>query len=162
MNVRPILVAAERVRHFDLVSRRLHVPGTAGPQNVHNRARPVFQGREAQADAEVMVLDEIRPARSGEGIPDADFVNGPGGSWRSRFVDARWQVNASHRDYRAIAGRPALKLRYLAMLFAKEIVLRSSQDPRLDKPLEQLVEVTAYADRNVNERKSRRGPSEEG
>ena len=120
------------------------------------------QGREAHTEAEVMVVDEIRPARSGEGIPDPDFVNEPGGSWRSRFVDARWQINAGHRDYRAIAGRPALKLRYLAMLFAKEIVLRSSQDPRLDKPLEQLVEVAAYADRNMNERKTKRGPAEEG
>jgi hypothetical protein len=119
------------------------------------------RGKEAHTAADVMVVDEIRPARSGEGIPDPDFVNEPGGSWRSRFVDASWQVNAGHRDYRAITGRPTLKLRYLAMLFAKEIVLRSSQDPRLDKPLEQLVEVAAYADRNVNERKSKRGPSEE-
>ncbi len=46
--------------------------------------------------------------------------------------------------------RPALKLRYLAMLFAKEVVLRSSQDPRLELPLEPLVEVAAYADRQLS------------
>ena len=41
------------------------------------------------------------------------------------------------------------------MLFAKEVVLRSSQDPRLERPLEQLVEVAAYADRNLARRRSR-------
>jgi hypothetical protein len=38
------------------------------------------------------------------------------------------------------------------MLFAKEVVLRSTQDPRLDQPLEQLVEIAAYADRNLSGR----------
>ena len=48
-----------------------------------------------------------------------------------------------------------MKLRYLAMLFAKEIVLRSSQDPRLDEPLEQVIEVAAYADRQLTEKPPR-------
>jgi hypothetical protein len=61
-------------------------------------------------------------------------------------------VNSGHPDFRAAAAKPATKLRYLALLFAKEIVLRSSQDPRLEAPLEQLVEVAAYADRKISER----------
>jgi len=65
------------------------------------------------------------------------------------MLERRWQVNTAHPEYRAIADRPVLKLRYLAMLFAKEVVLRSHQDPRLEEPLEQLVEVAAYADRNL-------------
>ncbi|MBZ5639309.1 MAG: ATP-binding protein [Acidobacteriia bacterium] len=122
----------------------------------------VRSGRtEAHADAEVVVVDEIRSTRSDEGIPEPDFVNEPGSGWRSRLVDGKWQVNTGHREYRAIEGRPALKLRYLAMLFAKEVVLRSSQDPRLERPLEQLVEVAAYADRNLNERKKKRRSVEE-
>jgi hypothetical protein len=63
--------------------------------------------------------------------------------------EGRWQVNTAHPEYRAIRGSPALELRYLAMLFAKEVVLRSTQDPRLAEPLEQLVEIAAYADRNL-------------
>ena len=102
------------------------------------------------------VVEEIRSARSDEGIPDPEFVTDPGAGWRSRVADGKWQVNAGHRDYRAISDRPALKLRYLAMLFSKEIVLKSSQDPRLDRPLEQLVEVAAYADRNLVERRKKR------
>ena len=49
----------------------------------------------------------------------------------------------------------AYQLRYLAMLFAKEVVLRSHQDPRLEKPLEQLVEVMSYADQQISSRKPR-------
>ena len=69
--------------------------------------------------------------------------------WRSRMMDARWQVNSGHPDFRELADRPALKLRYLAMLFSKEVVLHDLQDARLAAPLEQLVEVAAYADRQI-------------
>jgi hypothetical protein len=77
-----------------------------------------------------------------------------------RIADGRWQVNAGHREYRILADFPALKLRYLALLFAKEVVLRSSQDPRLELPLEQLVEVAAYADRQLS--RGRGGKREPG
>ncbi len=107
-------------------------------------------GREASAEAPVEVLEELLSSRqSSEGIPEPEFVHQPGTPWRSRMLDGRWQVNSGHREFRAIDEQPALKLRYLAMLFAKEVVLRSHQDPRLDRPLEQLVEVAAYADRNL-------------
>jgi len=60
--------------------------------------------------------------------------------------DGRWQVNAGHHDFRVVADRPPLKPRNLALLFAKEIVLRSHQDPRLEEPLEQIAAIAAYAD----------------
>lgn len=107
-------------------------------------------GRQARAEIAVEVLDELPAGRSDEGIPEPELVDLPGAAWRSRIADGRWQVNAGHREYRTLADRPALKLRYLAMLFAKEVVLRSSQDPRLELPLEQLVEVAAYADRQLS------------
>jgi hypothetical protein len=50
------------------------------------------------------------------------------------------------------------KLRYLALLFAKEIVLRSTQDPRLEEPLERMVEVAAYAEARISERPPGRRP----
>ncbi len=106
-------------------------------------------GREALAEVAVEVVEELPSSRSDEGIPEPELVDLPGAGWRSRIADGRWQVNAGHREYRAIADQPALKLRYLAMLFAKEVVLRSCQDPRLEIPLEQLVEVAAYADRKL-------------
>ena len=103
-------------------------------------------GWEVAAEVPVEVVEEIPDARPAEGVPEPEFVNQPGAQWRSRMQEGRWQVNASHRDYLAVAERPPLKLRYLAMLFAKEIVLRSHQDPRFEMPLEQLVEVAIFAD----------------
>jgi len=107
---------------------------------------------EARAEVEVEVLEEIPAGRSNEGIPEPELVHHPGATWRSRMIDERWQVNAGHRDFRAVADRPVLKLRYLATLFAKEVVLRSHQDPRLAQPLEQLVEIASYADRKLTVR----------
>ncbi|HEY3175054.1 MAG TPA: ATP-binding protein [Candidatus Polarisedimenticolia bacterium] len=115
--------------------------------------------REARAEAPVEVLEELPARRPDEGIPEPELVSQPGSSWRSRMHEGIWQVNVGHREYRAIADRPALKLRYLAMLFAKEVVLKSTQDARLEKPLEQLVEVAAYADRHFA---GRRGPRRGG
>ena len=113
------------------------------------------QGLEARAEAEIEVLHELTGGRVGEWIPEPEFLHEPKASWRSRMLDGRWQVNGAHREYRAIADRPALKLRYLAMLFAKEIALQNTQDPRFEKPLEHLVEVASYADRRLSEE---RGP----
>lgn len=41
------------------------------------------------------------------------------------------------------------------MLFAKQVLLRSRQDRRLEEPLEQMIEVAAYADRQLTERPPR-------
>jgi len=115
------------------------------------------EGREARAEVPVEVVEEIASRGSDEGIPEPKLIDEPGASWRSRIEGGHWQVNTGRPEYREIAGNPSLKLRYLSMLFAKEIVLQSSQDPRLDRPLEQLVEVAAYADRHLSVRRRRSG-----
>jgi hypothetical protein len=120
----------------------------------------VLQGEaRVRAEAPVEVVERLARGPSGEGIPEPELVHQPASTWRSRMVDGRWQVNSGHRDFRAVAERPAIKLRYLAMLFAKEVVLRSASDPRLEEPLEQLVEVAAYGDRNIAGKREPRRPS---
>ena len=136
---------------------------TAGAEPVVGWVRAIARGdgTTVEARADVEVSDPPAPPGMGEGIPEPELVDQPGAAWRSRLVDGRWQVNSGHRDYRLLQTRPAVKLRYLALLFAKEVVLRSSQDPRLEEPLEQVVEVAAYADRNLGPRPaSRRRPDE--
>ena len=119
-------------------------------------------GREARAEVEVAIVAEIPAGQGSEGVPEPELVHRPAEAWRSRFEDGRWQVNSGHREYRAIADRPALKLRYLAMLFAKEVVLRSHRDPRLESPLEQLVEIACYADRRIATKGRRPKEAREG
>ena len=117
-------------------------------------------GVRVRAEATLEVVEGLARGPSGEGIPEPELVHQAASTWRSRMVEGRWQVNSGHRDFRAVAERPAIKLRYLAMLFAKEVVLRSASDPRLEEPLEQLVEVAAYGDRNITgKRETRRSPS---
>jgi hypothetical protein len=112
--------------------------------------------RQASAAVPVEVTASLPTGPSDEGIPEPELVDQPGAPWRSRLLEGRWQVNSGHPDFKANSKRPALKLRYLAFLFAKEVVLRSSQDPRLESPLEQVVEVAAFADRKITDRQSRR------
>jgi hypothetical protein len=144
----------------DLIDGEPRVTVRAGERTGRAVLRVVahsFDGLEAEAEAAVEVTDEAGRGRSDEGIPEPELVDHPGAPWRSRYLDGRWQVNSAHREYRAIRDKPALKVRYLAMLFAKEVVLRSTQDPRLEKPLEQLVEIAAYADRNLAGKGRRKG-----
>jgi hypothetical protein len=109
----------------------------------------------ATTEVPIEITDDL-PGSSKEGIPDPELVEAPGERWRSRIEESRWQVNAAHPDYREVDSRPGLKLRYLAMLFAKEVVVNDHQDPRLAQPLEQLVEVAAYADRRLAPRRKSR------
>ncbi|MGH9322884.1 MAG: hypothetical protein ACRD3V_23740, partial [Vicinamibacteria bacterium] len=142
-------------------SRMVLVAGEApGRGSLSVRVSESATGREASAAAPVEIVESLSSS-SDEGIPEPELVDAPGAAWRSRLHEARWQVNSGHADYKTSSDRPALKLRYLAMLFAKEVVLRSSQDPRLEDPLEQLVEVAAYADRRLTDRAPRRRKSEE-
>jgi hypothetical protein len=104
----------------------------------------------AACSVAVAIVEDLGRGRSDEGIPEPEFVEQLGARWRSRMEGERWQVNTGHPDYREVAERPKLKLSYLSMLFAKEVVLRSNQDPRFEGPLEQLVEVAAYAERRMS------------
>ncbi|HSF18358.1 MAG TPA: ATP-binding protein [Vicinamibacteria bacterium] len=117
-------------------------------------AREPLTRMELSAAVPVEVVETL-PTSGDEGIPEPELIDATGASWRSRFHEDRWQVNTGHPDYRASTAKPALKLRYLATLFAKEVVLRSSQDRRFEEPLEQMVEVSAYADRQLTERPPR-------
>jgi hypothetical protein len=129
----------------------LEAPDSPGEGILSVNARERATGAEVSAAAPVEIVESL-PSSGNEGIPEPDLVDAPGASWRSRLHEDRWQVNSGHPDYRAASGRPGTKLRYFAFLFAKEIVLRSSQDPRLEEPLEQMVEVASYADGKISER----------
>jgi hypothetical protein len=110
-----------------------------------------FQGeRRAQGQAIVEVTDE-EPEQSAAraGIPQPEFVNEPTAEWRSRLRDGQWQVNAGHRDYRIAAESSRRKLRYLAALLAKEIVLHSFSAPQNSSVLERIVEVLTITERRL-------------
>lgn len=64
------------------------------------------------------------------GIPEPELLDEPTASWRSRFDGQRWQVNAAHEDFAALASEPRARVRYLLTVLAKEIVQRTARWPR--------------------------------
>jgi hypothetical protein len=58
-------------------------------------------------------------------------------------------VNAGHRDYLSVERTARRKLRYLAALLAKEIVLHSYPAPQGGMLLERLVSVLTVAERRL-------------
>lgn len=65
------------------------------------------------------------------------------------MCDERWEVNSGHPDFRSASESQRRKLRYLASLLAKEVVLHSFPSPQLGPALERLVEVMSIAERRL-------------
>lgn len=105
-------------------------------------------GRSAETRAPVRV--SLPAPRPRTGIPDPVLVEDATGPWRTRLREGRWEVNSGHRDYQLVRDRAERRLEYLAILLAKEIVLRSEGgDARMGEALESLAEVAAYALRQL-------------
>lgn len=111
-------------------------------------ARIVVHARQAavraEATVEVAVLAELAGQERAAGIPEPEAVYASGERWRSRIRDGRWEFNAGHKDWAAVEGSEARRLRYLAQLFAKEIVLRNFGQPEHGELLERMVEVLTH------------------
>ncbi|MEO8213084.1 MAG: hypothetical protein ABI560_07820, partial [Myxococcales bacterium] len=106
--------------------------------------------RQATATATVTITDSAELDWGARlGIPEPELVDDPGTPWRSRFDGQRWQVNAGHEDFSALAGEPRGRVRYLLTLLAKEITQRTHGGPGADAALEGLVEILAHAERNL-------------
>ncbi|HEU5282724.1 MAG TPA: hypothetical protein VFU53_02825 [Burkholderiales bacterium] len=58
-------------------------------------------------------------------------------------------VNNGHRDFVYAARSRSLKLRYLARLFAKELVLRNFPGHPADQLLERMIELSRYTEENL-------------
>ena len=86
----------------------------------------------SQAESLLTVTDSLLPETKGssahkQGLPGYTFKRAPGELWRARY-DAEQNViviNNGHRDFVFASRNRALKLRYIARLFAKELVCKN-------------------------------------
>jgi hypothetical protein len=120
----------------------------AGPQQgvtvIEVRCR---QGSTEKSDQATLVLVLERPKGSQltKGLPPPDFVHGPSTGWRSRWNESLRivEVNDMHRDYLFTKPKPPHYRRYLAKLYAKElVVLNYAGTVDNAGALERLIEVT--------------------
>ena len=108
------------------------------------------------AEAVITVTDTIEretrwPAGARQGLPGYTFERAPSELWRSRYDTERnvIVVNNAHRDFVYAARSKALKLRYIARLYAKEIVLKSFPGAPAEQLLERLLELALYTEENL-------------
>jgi hypothetical protein len=112
----------------------------------------------AAGEAVVEIVDSLTGTSGPRaGIPEPVFVDDPAGGWRSRMRDGTWEVNSGHPDFQSAGTGARRKLRYLAALLAKEIVLYSFPMPQLGSALERLVGVLSITERQLDPSASGKG-----
>jgi Histidine kinase-, DNA gyrase B-, and HSP90-like ATPase len=100
---------------------------------------------------ESLVPESKAPGGTRQGIPGYTYRKATGELWRSRY-DAEQNVvviNNGHRDFVFASRNKALKLRYIARLFSKELVLRNFVEAPPDQLLERLIELGLYTEENL-------------
>jgi hypothetical protein len=100
-----------------------------------------LKGDERCSESKVVVTKTRRQA----GLPPPELQHAPMESWRSRYATDQGvlEINSGHRDYeRATAGGVRSRLRYVAQLYAKELVLLNFGSARPETILERMIEVT--------------------
>ncbi len=109
-----------------------------------------------QAEGLVTVTDSLLPETKQssvqkQGLPSYTFKRAPGELWRSKF-DAEQNViviNNGHRDFVFASRTGALKLRYIARLFAKELVCKNFPGYSPSELLERMIELSLYTEENL-------------
>lgn len=116
------------------------------------------EGSTQTAEGEAMVTvtaelirNQAGKRASGKGLPGYTFTYLPGELWRSRYseTDALITINSGHPDFVHAVRQQRTKLRYVARLYAKEIVLSNFPGASREDLLERLVELTLYMDENL-------------
>lgn len=109
-----------------------------------------------EAEALITVTDsltsETQPATSTQaGLPNYTFQKASGELWRSRYNEEQnvIVINNGHRDFIYASRTRKLKLRYIARLFAKELVHRNFPGLSRDQLLERMIELSLYTEENL-------------
>lgn len=109
-----------------------------------------------QAESLITVTDSLLPetkeqSAHKQGLPGYTFRRAPGELWRSRY-DADQNViviNNGHRDFVFASRAQAVKLRYIARLFAKELVYKNFPGHSPNELLERMIELLLYTEENL-------------
>ena len=108
------------------------------------------------AEAIITVTESLLPestkaAATHQGLPGYTFKKAPGELWRSHYHEEQnvIVINNGHRDFVFASKNKALKIRYIARLFAKELVFKNFKGIPADELLERMIELTLYMEENL-------------
>lgn len=110
---------------------------------------------EKTAQAIITVSAELIPHRDGggnrKGLPGYTFQRAPGELWRSRFNECSSLViiNSGHADFIYASKQVVTKLRYIARLFVKALVLISFLEASKEELLERMAELILYTEEHL-------------
>jgi hypothetical protein len=101
--------------------------------------------------AELLSHDDGKVRSGARGLPGYTYSYQAGALWRSRYSasEALITINSAHPDFVHAARTQTSKLRYVARLFAKEIVLANFPGDTREELLERMIELTLYMDENL-------------
>ena len=109
------------------------------------------------ANALITVTAELVRRPSGaagagrRGLPGYTYRRAPGELWRSRYDPEQSviYINNAHADFVYASRHPMTKVRYIARLFAKELVLANFPEADREELLERMVELTLYTEESL-------------
>jgi len=131
----------------------LHAPAEPGLTGLRVTARQGDVVCEAEGTITITesLLAETEPTSNRQGLPDYTFERAPGELWRSRY-DSEQNViviNNGHRDFVYASRSSSMKLRYIARLFVKELVIRNFPGQPAGDLLERMVELSLYTEEHL-------------
>jgi len=108
------------------------------------------------AEALITVTESLLPAEKRDtpghqGLPGYTYKKAPGELWRARYDEEQnvIVINNGHRDFVFTSRNKALKIRYIARLFAKELICKNFKGIPGDELLERMIELTLYIEENL-------------
>lgn len=130
----------------------------AGNEPCLARMKVTVEQKDTSREAEALVtitdtlLEETQPASGNRaGLPGYTYQHAAGELWRSHYDENQnlIVINNGHRDFVYASKTKALKLRYIARLFAKELVYKNFPGLPADKLLERMIELSLYTEENL-------------
>ncbi|HKI74333.1 MAG TPA: ATP-binding protein [Pseudomonadales bacterium] len=133
------------------------VTAPARPQLVRVKVTATQKDVACETEALVTVTESLTASANGgsggqsQGLPGYTFQKAAGELWRSRFDEAQnvIVVNNGHRDFVYASRSHSLQLRYIARLYAKELVLKNFQGMKAGELLERMLELSLYTEENL-------------
>ncbi len=127
------------------------------PELARIEARAAQYEIECTAEAAVTVTAELIPRGQAfdtafkHGLPGYTYRHAPGELWRSQYQvsESIIVINKAHTDFVFASRQTASKLRYIARLYSKEIVLANFPEASKEELLERLVELLLYMENHL-------------